>query len=79
MYNITDFQNDSTKNLPAQSQSIIRILISTGLVTLLVVIIPFLLLSLLVEAYHVLIFIGFIVGSSIYLLIKINNDKEGYF
>lgn len=76
MYNIADFKFDSTKN---QSQSIIRMILTAVLMILLAVITLFLLISLLFQAYPILLFVSAIVGSSVYLLIKINNDKEGYF
>ncbi|MFZ4589379.1 MAG: hypothetical protein ACOYN6_00145 [Ignavibacteria bacterium] len=79
MYKTVNLQYGNTEKPTNQSQSILRIFLTAGLVILLAMISPFLLISLLFQAYPVLLFVSAIVGSSIYLLIKINNDKEGYF
>lgn len=78
MYNTVNLQYDNNNKPTTQSQSIFRVLLTAGLVILLAIISPFLLISLLFQAYPILLYVSAIVGSSIYLLIKINNDKEGY-
>ncbi len=79
MNNIIEY-NQQYRNRPAQvSHTFLKPLLTALLTILFAVLVPFQCLCILTGAFHWSFFIFLLMASVIYLLIKLNTDREGYF
>lgn len=79
MNNIMEYSQQYGRYRTQSSQTFLRPFITAMLTILFIVLVPFELILLLSGELHLLFFIFLMMVSVIYLLIKLNTDKDGYF